>query len=521
MLQFATVPASFDTPFLLAASADPHATMPAVEIAILPPLEPVGKPLPKHAPETSHGTETHAETGQHGDMSYWQNMSTGSLILNILPFVALLLMIAVLPLIPKVDHWWHQNKNKLMIAVICGVLGVGLYLFPTGDWHKVLHVYVEYAAFIMLLASLFIISGGIHISGPFAGFPHVNTLFLALGAVLANVMGTTGASMLLIRPLITANKPRKHKTHIMVFFIFVVANCGGLLTPLGDPPLYMGFLRGVPFFWTLQLFPEWIVMVGLLLLTFMILDSYLFTREELETKDSLTHMVQAKAQGKKLKIDGAFNLFFLGLIVATIISSGYLVHPWLNANYGLANADLGAQLFQIVIMGSVTAISYAMTSVKIREDNSFSFEPIMEVACLFVGIFGAMIPALTLLEAKGGSLPLTHAWQYFWVTGGLSGFLDNAPTYLTFVTLGASKAGLPAAPLTEFTAQFPEILGAISVGAVFMGALTYIGNGPNFMVKTIAEHSRIKMPSFGGYMLWSFSVLIPLLMIVNFIFFFK
>lgn len=469
-----------------------------------------------HAQEETHASTGH-DTGHHGNMSYWQNMGTGPLLLNILPFVGLLLMIAILPLIPKVDHWWHQNKNKLMVAAVCGIAGVAFYLMPTGDWHKVLHTYTEYAAFIALLASLFIISGGIYISGPFAGFPHVNTMFLALGAILANLMGTTGASMLLIRPLITANKPRRHKTHLMVFFIFIVANCGGLLTPLGDPPLYMGFLRGVPFEWTLRLFPEWLVMVGMLLLVFLALDTYLFTREELETKTSLTHIVQSGAEGKKLKIEGARNLGFLGLVVGVILTSGYLVHPFLKTNYGLSNADIGAQLFQVVALSIITAISFFTTPARIREANAFSFEPILEVACIFVGIFGAMIPALTILEAKGSMLPLNTAWQYFWVTGGLSGFLDNAPTYLTFVTLAASKNGVPTAPLTEFTAQFPELLAAISAGAVFMGALTYIGNGPNFMVKTIAEHSNIKMPSFGGYILWSFSVLLPLLVIITFL----
>ncbi len=470
-----------------------------------------------HAQEETHASTSH-DTGHHGNMSYWQNMGTGPLLLNILPFVGLLLMIAILPLIPKVDHWWHQNKNKLMVAGLCAIAGVAFYLMPTGDWHKVLHTYVEYAAFIALLASLFIISGGIYISGPFAGFPHVNTMFLALGAVLANLMGTTGASMLLIRPLITANKPRQHKTHLMVFFIFIVANCGGLLTPLGDPPLYMGFLRGVPFEWTFShLIPEWFVMVGMLLLVFLVLDTYLFTKEELDTKHSLTHIVQSGAEGKKLKIEGARNLGFLAMVVGVILASGYMVHPYLKAAYGLSNADIGAQLFQVVALTLITLTSYFTTPARIREANAFSFEPILEVACIFVGIFGAMIPALTILEAKGSLLPLETPWQYFWVTGGLSGFLDNAPTYLTFVTLAASKNGVPTAPLTEFVAQFPELLAAISVGAVFMGALTYIGNGPNFMVKTIAEHSNIKMPSFGGYILWSFSVLLPLLVIVTFL----
>lgn len=472
--------------------------------------------------DTHAGTEAHHGGGHHGNMEYWQGLSTGAMIFNVLPFVTLLLMIAILPLIPKVDHWWHQNKNKLVVGLICAVLGVGLYLWPTGDWHKVLHTYIEYAAFITLLASLFIISGGIVISGPFAGFPHVNTLFLAIGAVLANFMGTTGASMLLIRPLLNANKRRKHKTHIMVFFIFVVSNCGGLLTPLGDPPLYMGFLRGVPFGWTLNLIPQWFMMVGLLLFVFQLLDSFMFSREDAETKESLAHSIKTEAgeAGSKLKIEGAFNLAFLGAVVAVILASGYIVFPYLKTVFAeVSNAEMANQVFQVVAMAIVTAISYKLTDPKLREANHFSFEPIGEVACVFVGIFGAMIPALTLLEAKGASLPVNTTWQYFWITGGLSGFLDNAPTYLTFVTLGASKSGLPSSPLTEFTAQHPEILSAISVGAVFMGALTYIGNGPNFMVKAIAEHANIKMPSFGGYILWSFSFLLPLLLLVTLVFY--
>lgn len=455
--------------------------------------------------------------GHHVDLTHWKGLGTGMVILNVLPFVSLLLMIAILPLIPKVDHWWHQNKNKLLIASICGILGIGLYYLPTGDFSKILHTYIEYFAFIMLLASLFIISGGIHISGAFAGFPHINTIFLGLGAVLANLMGTTGASMLLIRPLINANKSRKHKTHIMIFFIFAVSNCGGLLTPLGDPPLYMGFLRGVPFEWTLKLIPEWAFVVVCLLFIFHLLDSYMFTKEELEDKESLTESM-AKAE-KKLHIDGAFNLGFLFMIVVIILLSGYVVYPMLAAAYGTGNASMGSQIFQVFAMGLTMGISYKLTPVRIREANEFSFEPILEVACIFVGIFGAMIPALTILEAKGNALALTANWHYFWVTGILSGFLDNAPTYLTFVTLASSKHNLPTDNLSELASGHPELLAAISAGAVFMGALTYIGNGPNFMVKTIAEHSGIKMPSFGGYIVWSAIVLVPLLVISTFIFF--
>jgi Na+/H+ antiporter NhaD/arsenite permease-like protein len=479
------------------------------------------------AESTAHSSTEHATPsattghggGHHGNLDHWKNLGPGMVTISILPFVALLLMIAILPLIHKTEHWWEQNKNKLLMAGICGVLGIVLYLLPTGDVTKVVHTYIEYAAFIMLLASLFVISGGIHISGAFAGFPHVNTLFLALGAVLANVMGTTGASMLLIRPLIKANEARTHKTHIIIFFIFVVANCGGLLTPLGDPPLYLGFLRGVPFGWTMSLLPQWAFVVVMLLFIFHLLDSYMFTKEEAATKGKLVEAV-ASAK-KKLSIEGVWNLGFLAAVVVTILLSGYVVYPGLAKAYNNEIADLGSKGFQIVVMGLATLISYKVTQPQIREKNQFSFGPILEVACIFVGIFGAMIPALVILEAKGGSMAISAPWQYYWITGVLSSFLDNAPTYLTYVTLAASKNGLPTDNLGALASDFPGLLAAISCGAVFMGANTYIGNGPNFMVKTIAEHSRIKMPSFGGYMLWSCSVLVPLLVIVTFLFFMK
>lgn len=455
----------------------------------------------------------------HGAAQHWQQAGVAETLLCILPFLALLLMIAVFPLLPKVQHWWHSNRNKLLVAGLCGLAGVSLYLLPTGDWHTVLHTYVEFLAFIALLASLFVISGGIFFTGPFAGFPHVNTLFLALGAVLANLMGTTGASMLLIRPLLLANQARRNKTHLMVFFIFIVSNCGGLLTPLGDPPLYLGFLRGVPFGWTLQLWPMWIMMVGALLFTFIMLDSWHFVREELETHEELSQVIQARAAGERFRVEGKLNFFFLALVIGIILLAGYVISPWLLSFTDASTADLGTKGFQVVGMGLIALVAYVTTSKRIREANHFSFEPINEVACLFIGIFGAMIPALKILEAKGGSLGLSSPGAYFWATGLLSGFLDNAPTYLTFVTLGASQNGLGTDHLGAFAQQFPGLLAAISVGAVFMGALTYIGNGPNFMVKAMAEHAGIKMPSFGGYILWSGMFLLPLLVLVHVLYF--
>lgn len=460
-----------------------------------------------------------AAADAHAQPSYWQTASPLMIGLSVFPFVALLLMIAIFPLLPKVHHWWHANHNKLLVAGFCGIAGMAMYLLPTGDWHTVVHTYVEFLSFIALLASLFVISGGIYFTGPFAGFPHVNALFLGLGAVLANIMGTTGASMLLIRPLLMANQARQHKTHLMIFFIFIVANCGGLLTPLGDPPLYLGFLHGVPFGWTLQLWPEWLFMVGTLLFAFLMLDSWHFVREELKTQEELTRTLDKQASGERFRLEGKLNLVFLVGVIAVILGAGYIISPWLHGITDAGTAELGTKLFQAIAMGILAVLAFVTTPTKIREANHFSFEPILEVACLFIGIFGAMIPALKILEAKGSALALSTPGQYYWATGILSGFLDNAPTYLTFVTLGASQNGLTAGQLGQFAQQFPALLAAISTGAVFMGALTYIGNGPNFMVKAMAEHAGVKMPSFLGYLLWSGIFLLPLLLLSHLLFF--
>ncbi len=484
---------------------------------------------PPHTPESpahstpGHTTQAHTAPsgGHHTDLSYWKNMGTGAVILNVAPFVVLLLMIAILPLTSKLSHWWEHNSNKLLVAGICGLIGIGLYVAPTHDLVKIFHTYVEYVAFIALLASLFIVSGGIHISGAFAGSPKVNTAFMAIGAVLANITGTTGASMLLIRPLIRANQHREHKTHIFIFFIFIVANCGGLLTPLGDPPLYLGFLRGVPFAWTLGLLKEWAFVIGTLLVVFYLLDSAMYKKETPENKDAVAQQATETVAGKKLHIEGKFNLGLLLGVVGVILASGYLVFPLLSQALGHEMGDLGSKAFQIIAMGLIALASFKLTPKKIHEVNSFSFVPILEVACLFVGIFGAMIPALTLLEAKGASMAISAPWQYYWVSGILSGFLDNAPTYVTFVTLAASKTGLSADNLLQLSLQQPHLLAAISCGSVMMGALSYIGNGPNFMVKAIAEHARIKMPSFGGYMVWSGMILVPIYILTTFLFFLK
>jgi Na+/H+ antiporter NhaD/arsenite permease-like protein len=331
----------------------------------------------------------------------------------------------------------------------------------------------------------------------------VNSVFLALGAVLANLIGTTGASMLLIRPYLRANHRRLKKHHLVVFFIFIVSNAGGMLTPLGDPPLFLGFLRGVPFEWTFSLFPVWAATVGALLIVFNVYDQYVFVREDIETPGALAEQVQPT---RRLHIRGSLNFLFLAGVMAAAILSGHFGWP------------KGAQEAMMIAMA---LLSWFTTSRTIHEANHFHLHPIVEVAALFAGIFVTMIPALKILETRAADLNLQAPWQFFWMSGALSSFLDNAPTYLTFAAMAAGVTGgtvenlgtLLHSPLGE------SLLRAVSCGAVLMGANTYIGNGPNFMVKSIAEHHQVKMPSFGGYMLYSGAILIPIFVILTFLFF--
>jgi len=449
--------------------------------------------------------------------TYFAHLSLGASLLSVAPFAILLLAIAVLPLVPATEPWWEHNRNRLLVALPCSLAGALLYVVPTGDGGQLLHALVEYLAFLALVGSLYTISGGIHIQGAFAGFPWINTLFLAVGAVLANVLGTTGASMLLIRPFLRANHHRKHVVHQVVFFIFIVSNCGGLLTPLGDPPLFLGFLRGVPFGWTLRLAAPWAVTVGLLLGVFHILDERAYLREELGARENLAAVVAASA--RRLHIQGGLNFLWLGLVLLATLLAGYGLKPWLSLRFGEEQAGLLVALLQALILGALALVSYRTTALNLHRANHFSFGPVKEVAILFLGIFGAMLPALALLGAKGASLGLIHPWQYFWATGGLSGFLDNAPTYLSMGTLAATTRGLDPAHLGELAARAPRLLEAISCGAVFMGANTYIGNGPNFMVKAIASHRGLHGPGFFGYMLWSLAVLGPIFLLLTLLFF--
>jgi Na+/H+ antiporter NhaD/arsenite permease-like protein len=427
------------------------------------------------------------------------NVGSGLPLWSVAPFSLMLLSIAVLPL--AAGHMWEHNRNKAILSVILGapVLAGMASVDPTA----IAHTAHEYAAFIILLGALFVIAGGIVVRGTLAGTPGLNTGLLAIGAALASVVGTTGASMLLIRPLLRANSVRKRVAHVVIFFIFVVSNAGGLLTPLGDPPLFLGFLRGVPFFWTLQLWKEWLFVNGALLALFYVIDSTLFRKEDLATPGDLDE-VAVKHQ-VPLHIAGKINFLFLGGVVAVLLASGSLRLP------------LGVQEGGMILMA---VLSWVLTPRPLRQENSFTWGPIVEVAVVFAGIFATMIPALQILNARGSELGLHSPAQFFWATGLLSSFLDNAPTYLTFASAASAIHGTDAGNLAQLVASDAGVvlLRAIALGAVFMGANTYIGNGPNFMVKAIAEQGGVRMPGFFGYMGWSCAVLIPLFVIVTFVF---
>ena len=402
----------------------------------------------------------------------------------ILPFVAMLLSIAVLPL--WTPHWWEHNRNKLVVSAALGLPVLILYAFRKPG--ALLHMGEDYVSFIVLLAGLFVISGGVLLRGDLTATPLVNSAFLAVGAMLASAVGTTGASMLLIRPLLQTNRERTRRRHTVVFFIFLVSNVGGILTPLGDPPLFLGYLEGVPFTWTLRLWPQWLVLAGALLLIYFVWDSIAYAREPLAA------LRRDRAQIEPLRLRGATNAIWLAGVI-------------------LAVAFLRAPLRESVIV-LLAAASLWRTPAPVRRANGFTWYPIIEVAALFLGIFLTMIPALELLRLRGGELGVRTPAQFFWAAGALSSFLDNAPTYLAFLALGQ---GLGLAP--EVVGVPGTILAAISVGSVAMGANTYIGNAPNFMVKSIADEAGVKMPSFFGYMLYSGAVLIPLFGLVTLLFF--
>jgi Na+/H+ antiporter NhaD/arsenite permease-like protein len=395
----------------------------------------------------------------------------------------MLLAIAVGPL--AAPHWWESNRNKLVISAGLGLPVLLLYL--AREPRTLVHTAGDYVSFIALLTGLYVIAGGILLRGDLEATPAVNSAFLGAGAVLASLVGTTGASMLVIRALLQTNRERARVTHTVVFFIFLVSNIGGMLTPLGDPPLFLGYLAGVPFTWTLRLWLPWLTMTLVLLATYFVWDTIQHRRE------SRAALRRDHTRIEPLRIHGGLNGIWLAGVVAAV-------------------ALLHAPVREVAIMG-LAAISLWQTPGEIRRANQFTVYPMIEVAVLFLGIFLTMIPALELLHLRGAELGVREPWQFFWAAGLLSSFLDNAPTYLTFLAL-AQGLGLPG----EVVGVPHSILAAISLGSVAMGANSYIGNAPNFMVKAIAEAAGVRMPSFLGYMLYAGTVLLPLFGLVTLLF---
>ncbi|MBI5762131.1 MAG: sodium:proton antiporter [Planctomycetes bacterium] len=440
------------------------------------------------------------------------------------PFAALLLAIAILPLIPKTAHWWHQNRNKLLVALVLGFITLLHYHFRgfgfTHDQHTsepglattlaVLHATIlrEFFPFMSLLFSLYVIAGGIRVRGDIPAHPLTNTTILGIGGVMASIVGTTGASMLLIRPLLATNSERKRVVHTVVFFIFIVSNIGGSLLPIGDPPLLLGYLRGVPFLWTLTLWKEWAFCTGILLALYYVWDKFEYKKE------TPRRIALDETRVEPIRIDGGKNVLWL-LLVILVTGTISPIKPFLNTNW--TPPFYLREALQLAFVG----VSLLTTPKNLRKETNFSYDAIVEVACLFAGIFLCMQVPMEILNAKGASLGVDTPAKFFWATGMLSSFLDNAPTYLVFFETANAmthSAGPGILQLVSGHYIREDLLVAISIGAVFMGANTYIGNGPNFMVKSIAESAGVKMPSFFGYMAYSVCILIPLFGLVTFVF---
>ena len=463
----------------------------------------------------SHAGEPHGAHAEH---------NIGSLLplWSVIPFVGILLSIALFPLFAPV--FWHHHYPKVSVfwAIVFAV--PFMLAYKEMAFYEILHIYlVDYIPFIILLWGLFTVSGGILLRGSMKGTPPVNTLLILVGTILASWMGTTGAAMLLIRPIIRANAGRTNKMHIIIFFIFLVANIGGSLTPLGDPPLFLGFIHGVPFFWTFNILPHMIVMVIPLLIIFYIFDTIMLKRERGPVFDDGVKV--------PLKLEGCHNFIFIGGILGAVLLSG----KWHPGSIDVLGVQVEIQNLTrdglIIAMGLLSIITTAKIT---RRDNAFTWEPIKEVAYLFAGIFMTIVPALAMLRAgTEGKLDfiinaVREPWHYFWITGILSSFLDNAPTYLTFFNTALGSLHLPESMVTPILTgsvhspvgnEFIALLKGISAGAVFFGANTYIGNAPNFMVRSIAEENKIKMPSFFGFMVWSIVILCPLFFVVTQVFF--
>jgi Na+/H+ antiporter NhaD/arsenite permease-like protein len=446
---------------------------------------------------------------------------------SIAPFVLLLLVIAIMPLVHRWERFWARNRNKLLVALALSALTLLYYYFvhpplaegtagqspsPLGLIQHVLSeaILEAYIPFIILLLALYTISGGIRLEGDLAARPLTNTAFLAIGGVLASFIGTTGAAMLLIRPLLETNAERHNVRHTVIFFIFVVCNVGGCLLPVGDPPLFMGYLKGVPFLWTLRLALPWASCTAILLAIYYVWDSLAYRREKPED------IRMDEATRRPLSLKGKRNLLYLlGVVLAVA-----LLIP--GQPFILLRSFVVPEHLREAVMLALAGLSLLTTPRDVRRDNQFTFAAIAEVAALFLGIFITMQAPIEILHARGPSLGLTEPWQFFWASGGLSSFLDNTPTYLVFFETANSLTNAPGAGILNLlSGQYirVDLLVAVSLGSVFMGANTYIGNGPNFMVKTVAEERGVRMPSFFGYMLYSIGILIPLFLLATVVFF--
>lgn len=418
-----------------------------------------------------------------------------------LPFLAMLLAIALCPL--AWPHFWEKNRNKLFVALVLSVPVLVFFFARAAPQEIGTTLLFDYLPFIVLLGALFTITGGIHLAGDLEATPLANTIFLAIGAVLASFTGTTGAAMLLIRPVIKTNKERKYKVHTILFFIGIIANTGGLLTPLGDPPLFMMYLRGAPFLWFLRLFPEWLFTNGLLLAVYFCVDAHFHKREPAE------NIARDRANVSPARIEGTLNFLWLaGVVTAVALLNGHTL-PFLKAS-----PYLGFIREAVILL--MAGLSFGLTKKHVHYQNRFHWGPIVEVAYLFLGIFITMVPCLLYLRTNARLLGLFAPGQFYYATGALSSFLDNTPTAVTFHAL-ALGLGNAAPPLT---AGIPDaLLKAVCTGAVFFGSMTYIGNGPNFMIRTIAEHHGIRMPHFFSYMVkFSLIVLLPVFILAQLLF---
>ncbi len=424
----------------------------------------------------------------------------------LIPFALMLTSIAVLPLVA--EHWWENNLHKLYVALGLA-LPASIYLVMNDMGSNLEHqMLFDYVPFIILLGALFVVTGGIHIRGDIQARPINNTIIMAIGFLLASFIGTTGAAMLIIRLLLEVNQQRKYKTHTILFFIALVANCGGVLTPLGDPPLFLLYLRGAEFGWFMHLLPEWLFVGVVLLVLYLVIDYYTYYKKE-ETVSIMADIHEKRP----ITMTGKINIIYL---IGIILSVSFL-----NPSYIPAMADHHSPLYirflREIVLIVLALLSWITTSKSVRKDNKYSWDPILEVAYVFIGIFATMTPALIYLNANAASLGLTQPWQFYYSSGILSAFLDNSPTAVAFHTVAQ---GLPTAAGAVIEAGIDAmLLRAIALGAVFFGAMTYIGNGPNFMVKAIAEQSGVNMPSFFGYMIkFSLVVLLPIYIITQLIF---